>query len=287
MRQIYAFWHSVLNDTEALCFKIDRVPVTMKEWHRQRAIYDIREDADLGELGFAAFFLNRTNRSGIIGGGVIGGKSQTGQWMLDARFTKAELIRRIRRIGRYRNRIRLYQQDALDFTNDVVSSLGRNVFAFYDPPYIDRGEALYLNAYTIEDHRQLAARVARLERPWVVTYDYDAAMRHDLYPNHPRLAFELSYSAQDRYKGKEAMFLSDRLSLPPPPLPMSPRGSGSPVYATVERMKKPHPEMEEGPEAGQRFSKMLKALLTVPKDSLPELLKKPARKKNKPASQEG
>jgi DNA adenine methylase len=240
-RPVYAFWHSVLSDTDELCRRIESTKITIEEWHRQREVYAARQDADLVDLGFAAFFLNRANRSGIIAGGVIGGKGQTGKWALDARFTKDELIRRIRRIGHYRNRIRLYHQDALDFTKDVLPALKGNVFAFFDPPYIEKGAQLYLNNYTVEDHRALAARVVELEQPWVVTYDYEASVRHGLYAGHRRLAFELSYSAQDRHGGKEAMFLSKGLSLPlsnrgDGALPMSPYGSRYPVYATVDGM---------------------------------------------------
>jgi DNA adenine methylase len=133
-RPVYAFWYMVLNDCEALCRRIERVDVTMSEWRRQRAIYERRETADIDDLGFAAFFLNRTNRSGIINGGVIGGQQQDGDWTLDARFNRTELIQRIRRIARYNTRIRLYQLDALDFTNRVVSQFGRNSLSFYDPP---------------------------------------------------------------------------------------------------------------------------------------------------------
>jgi DNA adenine methylase len=139
----------------------------MREWHRQRAVYDMRESADLLDLGFATLFLNRTNRSGIIAGGVIGGKNQTGDWALDARFNKSGIIQRISTIGRYACRIRLYQQDALDFTNQVIPALGKNTFTFYDPPYIENGKGLYLNNYTLEDHRKLASRISQLEQMWV------------------------------------------------------------------------------------------------------------------------
>lgn len=287
-RPVYAFWHSVLNGTQALCQRIERTTVTLDEWYRQRAIYDNRATADLADLGFAAFFLNRTNRSGIISGGVIGGKRQTGKWPLDARFSKSELLQRIRRIGRYRNRIRLYHQDALDFTNDIVAGLRGNVFVFYDPPYIERGKALYLNTYDLDDHRQLAKRIVQLRHPWVVTYDYDAAVHHGLYATHPRLAFSLSYSAQDRRGGKEAMFLSERLSLPQTwrigePISMSAGQSKHIVYGTMEKMK-PHPEMDEGPPAGERFVDALKTVLSVPKGNVPNPFKKPGRKKRKPAA---
>ena len=212
-RPVFAFWCAVLNETDELCQRIEQTEVTMDEWYRQRAIYEKSETVDLSSLGFAAFFLNRTNRSGIIGGGVIGGKEQSGKWKLDCRFNKGELIRRIRRISRYRNRIKLYQQDARDFTNNVVAKLKGSVLSFYDPPYIEKGKALYLDLYGLDDHRELAACVRQLGQPWIVTYDYDAAVRNALYVDSRCLAFELTYSAQGRHLGREAMFLSDGLQL--------------------------------------------------------------------------
>ena len=240
-RPVFAFWHTALNKTEELCQRIDRTAVTMDEWYRQRAVYENSEAVDLSDLGFATFFLNRTNRSGIIGGGVIGGKEQFGRWKLDARFTRGELIRRIRRVARYRNRIHLYREDALDFTNNVVARLDGNVLAFYDPPYIEKGKALYLNNYELADHRDLATRVQLLKQPWIVTYDYDAAVRHELFPDQRCLSFELSYSAQHRHHGREAMFFSNRLQLPDDwkargaEVSMSAPNSGHPVFGRLEQ----------------------------------------------------
>ena len=171
---------------------------------------------------------------------MIGGKRQAGVWALDVRFNKPELIQRIKKISRYRNRIQLYNRDALELTINLLPTLGPDAFVFYDPPYIERGKNLYLNEYTLEGHLALAAKVSQLDNPWVVTYDYEAAVQGGLYPSCQRLAYHLSYTTQEKYRGKEVMFVSRRLRLPAAwetvsPFNMAANRSDHPLYGVVEK----------------------------------------------------
>ena len=71
-KSIYAFWHSILVYNKKFCQKIIDIDVTLDEWHKQKEIYN-NPKSKIFDLGFATFFLNRTNYSGIIKGGPIGG----------------------------------------------------------------------------------------------------------------------------------------------------------------------------------------------------------------------
>ncbi|HCE22259.1 MAG TPA: hypothetical protein DF282_07060 [Hyphomonas sp.] len=166
------------------------------------------------ELGFATFFLNRTSRSGIIkGSGVIGGFDQKGNYKIDCRFNKDNLIARIRRIGRYASRIHLTKHDAIDFLKTTSLSLPERTFFCIDPPYFSKGKYLYTSFYTEDDHAEVARAIACLEHPWVVTYD-DCPEIRTLYKMRRKYLFDIKYSVQTKRVGTELMVVSKGLRTP-------------------------------------------------------------------------
>jgi DNA adenine methylase len=213
-KPIYSFWHSVLFNTEELCRRIRDTRVTMTEWHRQKAVQASPGSHSLLDLGFSTFFLNRTNRSGIITGGVIGGKAQGGNWKLDVRFNKPDLIARIERIARYASRISLHNLDASEYISDVLPLLPDKALVYMDPPYYARGEDLYESSYCPADHAKISQLVKQtIRQPWIVSYDSSVDVAR-LYTGLRCLRYDLSYSAQARYSGSEVMFFSKRLLVP-------------------------------------------------------------------------
>lgn len=212
-RGVHAFWWSVLTETDELCELVSGSPLTVKEWGRQKKIY--RDPSSSGlELGFATFYLNRTNRSGIIArGGVIGGLTQSGAWKMDARFNRDGLCARIRKISRFRNRVTLTCLDASALIKGVASDGPDRSFLYLDPPYYVKGEGLYDNFYTPTDHALIAAQMSDLETPWLVSYDATPEIL-SMYGGHQMVRYSLSYSAARNYLGTEAMFLSPDLVAP-------------------------------------------------------------------------
>jgi DNA adenine methylase len=211
---VYAFWHSVLHETEQLCRLIRGKRVSMAEWKRQKAIQKRKKEVSLLELGFSTFFLNRANRSGIIkGGGVIGGNKQTGKWKMNARFNKQDLIARIEKIAAFRDRISLYNTDAAKLLKQLAPRLPRKALLYLDPPYFVKGHRLYANFYRPEDHVTVAMQLAATGRLWIVTYD-NAEEIKQIYRQYPKIEYGLNYSARNVYRGAEVMFFSPGLKFP-------------------------------------------------------------------------
>lgn len=209
---IYSFWKSATEHSEKFAKKIMTTPVTMAEWEKQKKIY-LDKDAKMFDKGFATFFLNRTNRSGVLNAGPIGGKDQTGNYKIDARYNKKDLAERVRKIGKYKNFITVLNEEGIQLTKKYINK--KNTFIYLDPPYMKKGRFLYLDLYKKKDHEQLATMLNdHADSHWVLTYEEMKYVR-TLYYNRTRKRLSFKYSVRDSKnirKARESIIFSDPIS---------------------------------------------------------------------------
>lgn len=212
-KAVYSFWESITKNTDEFLKLLVDTPINMDEWYKQKSILNDNDCTDVLIKGFAAFFLNRTNRSGILKGGVIGGKKQDGEYTLDARFNKVNLKKRIEKVGLNAAKIHVYNEDALDLINKVDLLLPENSLVYLDPPYYVKGQGLYRNFYNHDDHVCIRKALDCIKTKWIVSYDKCDAIK-EIYKDYFMTDYDLNYSAYHRIKAKEVMFFCKTLKKP-------------------------------------------------------------------------
>lgn len=212
---IYAFWYSVLYHTDELIKLINNTPITMEEWYKQKEIQlsKTQKTNNLLQLGFSTLFLNRTNRSGILKAGVIGGKNQDGNYKMDCRFNKEKIIKLIINIANKKSKIKLTNKDAESFIIENICKT-KNSFTFFDPPYYKKGPALYTNFYEHENHISLCKTISTKmnKNTWILTYDISETIEN-LYKNFNSLKYILNYSITKPTKGQEILIFSKNINI--------------------------------------------------------------------------
>ncbi|MCC4908464.1 DNA adenine methylase [Microbacterium sp. cx-59] len=216
---VHEFWRAVVDQSDRFSDKVRSVPLTLDEWRTQKAIYRDPE-ANGFDRGFAMFYLNRTNRSGVLHAGVIGGQKQGGKYLIDARFNREDLAARVEAIGARSDDISVTSMDGAEF---IRSKLGEGAFVYADPPYYEKGALLYLNAFDDAAHSALAKLLTdNPDAIWLLTYDDCAAIRK-LYRGRYQGTFELPYSAHRAERAQELMVMSSpirrAMDLLPAPTP--------------------------------------------------------------------
>ncbi len=216
-RAIYSFWHCVLNENDRFCKKIRNTDVTVEQWRECKQIYKNKGKVSLFDLGFAIFFLNRTNRSGIIDGGIIGGIKQDGDYKMDCRFNKDVLIKKIKSIGKYSDRVHLYNLDALELVEIIRKKKEidkDNTIFYFDPPYYLKGPSLYMSHYKCEDHEAVSKKIKGIKNiKWIVSYDNVSEIRK-MYSSVKKKEYSFFHTAYEIREGKEILFFSKNLIVP-------------------------------------------------------------------------
>lgn len=215
-RAVYSFWRAITESPNWFVEKIERTPVSVDEWYKQQKVVNSATKYSR-ELGFAMFYLNRTNRSGIISAGPIGGYRQNGDYKIDCRFNKRRLVEKIELIARYRSKIKIYNQDIFVFIKKYLppQSVNQDIFIYFDPPYYEKGQRLYLNHFLHTDHERLKKEIAQIDYKWIMTYD-DRTKIENLYSDYEKYRFSINYSLSTKKRGGELMIFKDKSCIPSP-----------------------------------------------------------------------
>lgn len=209
---IYCVWDSILNNAEQYIEKINNINIDIEEWNRQRYIYENKQDYSKIDVAIATLFLNRTNISGVIKGGPIGGINQNGKYKIDCRFNKKTLTDKIMKIYSYKDKIELYNMEANEFIEKVITNRKEKLFIYLDPPYFQKGPTLYKNFFNKENHKELSNVIKKYldNYKWIITYDNNETIK-EMYDNYRIEIFDLPYSAGNNKNGKEIMIYSNML----------------------------------------------------------------------------
>lgn len=213
-KAVWSFWKAILTETDRFVEEIRTVHLTVDEWQKQHEILVTQNDKYSFELGFAAFYLNRTNRSGIIKGGVIGGQEQAKDWKMDVRFKREELVTRIQRIAARKKDIKLYNKDVNSFIKNYVPLYEENALIYFDPPYFRKGQQLYMNFFNYKDHVRIEQEIREhVNCDWIITYDYEPQIE-EIYHNYNLRLYDLNYSVSTKRKANELMIFKDGIFIP-------------------------------------------------------------------------
>ena len=210
---LYAFWSAVFFDTRRLCNRINKLSIDLGTWHDLRPLLAINspDEYELIDLAVAGLFFNRTNFSGVLHAGPIGGQQQKSVYKVNCRFNKDDLIARIRAIAKLQNRVEVIFSDALGFLETQKEAVNQNRFYYVDPPYFVQGEKLYRYSFELSQHKQLAKVLSELKAPWLLSYDRHPVIEM-LYERYASSGFKFKYSSKIRKVERE--FLVTNIKLP-------------------------------------------------------------------------
>jgi len=209
--RIFSAWKAMLDETDRFLENLRVVKPDLTTWEESlQKLHEKPTSQYSFDVGFATFFINRTSRSGVVlGSGPIGGYNQEGNWKIDARFNKAGLSERIRRIGNLSDSISLSCLDGLEFCRQLEKEKCLDTtFLFVDPPYVHAGGRLYHDGMNLAKHDALAEWLLSGIAPHcLLTYDDHRVVREN-FTTMQEHRIQVRYSLGKRRLEKELMYMT-------------------------------------------------------------------------------
>ena len=198
---IAAFWKIVFSPKAAeLVDRILNAEVTLRTWEELRSSDPTCEL----ERAFKCLFLNRTSFSGSLqsAAGPIGGKAQTGAYLIDCRWNSERLASRITELSELGPRVKVRCADFRRFIGSYKASCTRRptteTLWYLDPPFFHKADKLYRYCFDEADHRTLRKTVLSLNGTWMLSYDNCAESRSMYSDCEARSFVDMRYTAAKR-----------------------------------------------------------------------------------------
>jgi len=215
---VYSFWKTLFTEPAYLINFVRKVKVNLKTFEKYRHIASHTSEFSRKRLAAACLFLNRTSFSGILNdsAGPIGGREQKSIYKIDCRFGRKNLIRKIRTISAFKNRVVVLPhtwEETLNYVDGKDEYKNANLLFYFDPPFYKKADQLYRHYFDDANHKDLRDKLMSIKQPWILSYDREKEIQN-LYSTFTRINVSMPYSINSPAKRLEKELIITPLKLP-------------------------------------------------------------------------
>jgi len=215
---VYSFWKILFAEPSYLINFIRKVRVNLKTFDRYRYISSHPKEFNRKKLAEACLFLNRTSFSGILNNsaGPLGGREQKSIYKIDCRFGRENLIKKIKSISAFKNRVVVLPynwEETLKYVAEKDKYKDARLLYYFDPPFYKKADQLYRYHFDEASHKNLRDKLMKLKQPWILSYDRAQEIRN-LYSAFTRINVSMPYSINSPAKRLEKELIITPLKLP-------------------------------------------------------------------------
>lgn len=212
---LICLWIAIRDTPDELCDRVRTFSPSVEAFYEFKKEDGKEAGRDPVETGFRKLALHQISFSGLgaRAGGPIGGRLQSSEYNVSCRWNPSKLCREISTFHRTMARFESLRITSGDFSRLIVDATS-NVFLYIDPPYVDKGPALYKHSFVEEDHRRLADTLKGTRAHWVLSYD-DHPLIRELYSwaliDPVTLTYTTAVAKKPRRKNSEILIYPRRL----------------------------------------------------------------------------
>ena len=173
---ISCLWTSVIKYPQELCAKVRAFTPSVE------AFYDIKNELlslvhaseDVVDIGFRKLAIHQISYSGLgtMSGGPLGGASQQSKYGIGCRWSPEYICKQIMKIHYEFSHLTVHSEKCTDYDfQDLITDTSVPALLYLDPPYYVKGNVLYQEKFSCEDHTRLATLLHETKHCWLLSYD--------------------------------------------------------------------------------------------------------------------